>query len=971
MTEKEPKVLTTKEIKKLARPEFEKNPEKFYPTKVFQKWGFTRARCPKCDHYFWRHSEKVEVCGDSSCVGSYTFIGKGCGIGRKGQKLSYEGAWKTFKKSFENAKIPHTAIKRYPVVARWRPDVEYVAAGIYNFQPFCVTGEMDPPANPLIDAQFCLRFNDLDNIGITGRHYSGFNMLGVQVFNKPQKYVYFKEECVEFNLKWLTEELEIDLDEITLIEDVWAGGGNLGPSIEYFVGGLELGNMVFMQYKTHHNGTREPLQVQVIDVGIGLERIPWVVNGSLTSYFDVFPLAIEKLIKMTQAKINYDILKKFAPYSCLLDVDEAEGNVSEIWDSIAKKCNLTKEELLEGISVAKDVFLVCDHTRALLVAIEDGSLPSNVGGASNLRNILRRTFAVCTKRGWMAKMGMDGLMELFQCHKTELTPIMGEFKEYKSFRSIIEIEYKRWLNTDSDSKKKLDRLLKKKKGKLAPEDWLLSITSFGLDPEQIASLTGLKIPDNLYYMIADRYERMVPPPPENLYQLAHLEPTAELWNSLENKFQFEGFKIVQVLENKTDNDKLNIIILDKSLFYPTSGGQMNDTGKVSFVCNKGEKPMEFDVIDVQKNAKSILLFLDKEIPTKDPKSLIGTQVSGSVNEQRRKQLKMHHTATHIVSAAAKKILGPHVWQHGAKKTEKRARLDITHYSTLSFEEERAIENEANRVIQLGLKVNKYDLEKKEAEKKYGFILYQGGIVPENTLRIVEINGIDIEACCGTHVDNTADISLIRIINSRRISDGVLRIYFVAYARALDFTNEESDIVHDLCTQWSCPPKDISQTGKRFFEAFKQNKKKINDMSVSIINLSINSMLKQESKNFICRSNLDYRHLISNVPQFAQQLKELEKSIIFYSQEYIFGLIANTNLDINKLKAIVIGDPKVQKRQKNSSKKISFVMKNKVMAKIKGRKKKVAIQINQISSFGDQKIVQIQKFLLENGFVEFN
>ena len=97
-----------------------------------------------------------------------------------------------------------------------------------------------------------LRFNDLDNIGFTGRHYSGFIMLGIQVFNRPGDFHFWSAECVQFNYRWLTEELGIDPEEITFIEDVWAGGGNLGPSIEYFVGGLELGNMVFMQYDAQH-----------------------------------------------------------------------------------------------------------------------------------------------------------------------------------------------------------------------------------------------------------------------------------------------------------------------------------------------------------------------------------------------------------------------------------------------------------------------------------------------------------------------------------------------------------------------------------------------------------------------------------------------------------------------------------------------------------------------------------------------
>jgi alanyl-tRNA synthetase len=113
------------------------------------------------------------------------------------------------------------------------------------------------------------------------------------VFNKPGEKKFWSDECVEFNYNWLTQGLGIDAAEITFIEDVWAGGGNLGPSIEYFVGGMELGNMVFMQFKTNGDGSRVPLDVQVIDVGIGLERVPWLVNGGATSYMDVFPSALE------------------------------------------------------------------------------------------------------------------------------------------------------------------------------------------------------------------------------------------------------------------------------------------------------------------------------------------------------------------------------------------------------------------------------------------------------------------------------------------------------------------------------------------------------------------------------------------------------------------------------------------------------------------------------------------------------
>jgi len=161
----------------------------------------------------------------------------------------------------------------------------------------------------------------------------------------------------------------------------------------------------------------------------------------------------------------------------------------------------------------------------------------------------------------------------------------------------------------------------------------------------------------------------------------------------------------------------------------------------------------------------------------------------------------HHTGTHIVFSACRKVLGPHVWQHGAKKTTEQAHLDITHYQSLSKDEEKEIENQANRVINSCHDISKSFMNKAEAEKLHGFNLYQGGVVPGNQLRVVDINGIDTEACCGTHADNTAEVGWIKIIKTQRISDGIVRLYFVAHERAIAIMNNEMDIMNNLCETW--------------------------------------------------------------------------------------------------------------------------------------------------------------------------
>ena len=284
--------------------------------------------------------------------------------------------------------------------------MDFVLAGIFCFQPFCVTGELDPPANPLICPQFCVRFNDLDNIGLTGRHYSGFIMLGIQAFNKPGEHKMWKDECVQANYNWLTNHLKVDPNDITFIEDIWAGGGNLGPCIEYFIKGMEIGNMVFMQYKTFHDGTFEELPIKVIDTGIGLDRIPWLLNGSPTSYADTFPIAYEYLTSKLGINMNNDIWQKLGPYSCRLDVDECE-DMEKTWNQIADLVGQPLDVIKKAIEPLRDIFIILDHTRSLLMCITDGALPSNVGGGGNLRNILRRTFAIMKKNDWWSKLSFE------------------------------------------------------------------------------------------------------------------------------------------------------------------------------------------------------------------------------------------------------------------------------------------------------------------------------------------------------------------------------------------------------------------------------------------------------------------------------------------------------------------------------------------------------------------------------------
>lgn len=972
-TKQEIKALSAKEIKALVRPEFEKNPELYYPTKTFEKIGFSRAQCHKCKHFYWRKSEKSTTCGDANCVEKYLFIGKGTGIGRKGQKLSLTDAWNSYKDAMTSARIPCKVVDRYPVVARWRADVDFCAAGIYCFQPYCMTGELDPPANPLIASQFCVRFNDLDNIGVTGRHYSGFMMLGMQVFNKPNDYIFFKDEVVEFNYRWLTEFLEVDPEEITFIEDVWCGGGNLGPCVEYFIGGLEVGNMVFIEYKTYHDGSREKLDVQVVDVGIGLERIPWLINGSSTSYIDVFKHALPFLSQKLQIETQHEIWDKFGPYSSLLNTDETE-DIDKTWIQVANLIGEDVEKVKSAISPIKDLYVILDHTRTLYVILYDGLLPSNVGGGGNVRNIFRRVLALLHKNNWWNKLGIDGLVELCEFHKKDMEEIYGKghFKQYDSLRKILEVEIQKWENTDKKQKEDLKKLLDKKKGELTIDDWILAMQSWGMPADKISEFSGKQIPGNLYYEIATRLEKTVVPTEISLYSTNHLSPTEFLYYADQNKMEFEA-KIVSIYVNmnKESKGKKNIVILDKTSFYPTSGGQQNDTGILNI---NGE---EYEVVNVEKVGNCALHYLNKELIDLDISNAV---VTGKVNYHRRRQLMSHHTGTHIMFASAKKILGPHVWQNGAKKTTEKAHLDITHYQSLTTKEEQEIENEANRIVMDSINISKYFMNKKEAEMNYGFSLYQGGVVPGNSLRIVQIANTDVEACCGTHCDNTAEVGWIKVLKSYKIADGIIRLEYVCFERALEELNQESEIITELCQDWGIEKSAIVKTGNRFFEDFKKYSNKVQKQDTQILNYQMKLVESRPEKLYIQVTDHDtVGFFIANVNEIqAKFLKEQGKGVIFLHKEYIYGLIGNESIfseaDFKLLfdECKIGAEEKAEKEKKKDKKKEEEKEDKKEIkvkeAKIKvnksiGKKKDVVdgiLNFSAIFEFNVPKMIQILK-----------
>jgi alanyl-tRNA synthetase len=746
-------MLTEEEIKKKFKEKAQREPEKHYPVRVLLEEGFTRRRCKKCGSYFWAWGDR-EVCGEPDCEGGYTFIGDTPAR----EKMDYIQTWKKFARLFK--RMGYTPIPRYPVVARWRDDAEFVQASIYDFQPYCVTGEVDPPANPLVVPQFCLRFNDTDNVGITGRHYTGFVMIGQHAFERPQNYA--PEEYLEHIYQWLVRGMKIPKEELQFHEDAWAGGGNMGPSIEYFSRGLEIGNQVYMQYDIK-SGTPRELEIKVLDMGMGQERPAWFTCATETSYEAVFPTVVKRLYRKTGVSPDQELLKRFLPYSGLLSIDEGGG---EKWERVARDLGLSTRELRAEILPLAAIYSIGDHARSLLLALSDGALPSNVGGGYNLRVLLRRSLDFISKYGWDISLG-----ELCEEHARYLRPQYPELEEnLQEVREILEVEERKYGVTKVKSRRTVRRL----RGKKVSLNKLIELyDSNGISPEMLVE-EGLpvEVPPDFYIRVAERHEKKEHPAQTKKkvdLDLSGVKKTMVLYYDDYARLDFQA-RVLKILKDR-------YIILDRTAFYPTSGGQLHDIGELN-----GSR-----VVDVFKQGNIIVHVVE------NPSFKEAETVRGKIDPKRREQLARHHTATHILNGVSRELLGEHIWQAGAEKTLDKARLDITHYESLPQEVLDKIETRAREVITKNLKVESRIYPRDEAEAKFGFRLYQGGAVPGKELRVVKIDDLDVEACGGTHLHRTGEVGALKLIGSTKIQDGVVRLEYVAGEAAMEYMRREREI----------------------------------------------------------------------------------------------------------------------------------------------------------------------------------
>jgi alanyl-tRNA synthetase len=506
---------------------------------------------------------------------------------------------------------------------------------------------------------------------------------------------------------------------------------------------------------------------------------------------------------------------------------------NENWEKIANKMGLDPKKLQRLVDPIVNVFAVTDHTKNLAFLLAEGVVPSNVREGYLTRLLIRRTHRLLSKFSIADKM--QELVDMQIMFWSKDFPNLKEMREEILELLSIEIEkYGETLARGFEITKRFVRELRIKGNKNFPLEKLVDLyDSHGLSPEVVSEIIEaeggeVNVPDNFYNYVAVRHtgERKIKSSSKKI-----VEPDIEIPNQLRTRTLFYENAYLKEFEAKVLFASNNCVVLDKTAFYPEGGGQPADYGYLEF---KGKRSQVTDVI---KNGNAIIHVLKGQIPKEsDP-------IRGVIDWERRINLMRHHTGTHIINSAARQTLGNHVWQAGAQKSVDKTRLDISHPRRLTIKEIEKIETLANKTVMKNLPVDNIWISREEAEKRYGFRLYQGGVVPGREIRIVKTNDEDVEACGGTHCKTTGEVGFIKIISTERIQDGVERIIFSTGIPALKNVQKIEKRMSNIAGLLMVPKDKTERTLTRIVDEWKKFRHEKKQLEIELSKFMAKEYLK--------------------------------------------------------------------------------------------------------------------------------
>ena len=821
---------------------------------VFHDNGYVRKQCRVTELWFWTCDSARETCGDTP-EDEYTFIGAPLieGFNQRGKALK-DAMREAFIGFFVDR--DHARIDPYPVLARWRDDIHLTIASIADFQPHVTSGAVQPPANPLAVSQPCIRLTDVDAVGRSGRHLTTFEMMAHHVFNRPEEGVeiYWMEQCVEHCHRMLTETFGIDSSEITYVENPWCGGGNAGAAVEVIVGGLELATLVFMDMEEHSEGEIElkgdryrTMPLQIIDTGYGLERFCWAAAGTPTIYEAIYPETVAWLKELSGFESvanqwpSLDLDRLLSEMSRLNGIMNIEAGVDG-----EKLVNIFLKRLAErGVEVSSEqfssiteplanIYAIPDHLHALCNMLGDGLVPSNAKAGYLARMLARRVLRM------RDELNIDVPLADLATHHLDVN-LGGHLNKQtrNGLLTILALEEERYAEMLRKGGNVIQTQLKSlpRDATDIPDEHLFTLNdSHGLAPDMAITLAraagwgAVSLRTGFSAEMAERHARLAKEAAKastaggHVLNVSSHPATLPLYYESVYDSTFEADLLATLPANgHGPKGATHVVVLASTLFYPEGGGQEGDRGQLQ------QDDVVVSVLDTQKVGDVIVHFTDGPLE--------GTNaVTGRLDWKRRKQLMDHHTAVHIVGGAARRLLGPHIFQAGSNLTAESGRLDITHYHRLTRADLDAMEDMANAVLSEVRATEKSELNRRDADLVHGFDLYQGGAPKGDSIRILKIADHDIQACGGTHHDEPGQMGSIRIVRSSAVQDGVERLHIVAGEAALAYARSQDELVRLSSEVFGVHADDLPKAAARFFSEWKDQRKLIEQLESEIVRL---------------------------------------------------------------------------------------------------------------------------------------
>ena len=825
--------------------------------------GFVRKKCKVTDLYFWTRDPSRETSGDT-VEDEYTFIGTPLipGFEERGRPLK-DRMREAFLSYFEEH--GHTRVEPYTVVARWRDDIHLTIASIAAFQPHVTNGSVPPPANPLTISQPCIRLTDVAAVGRSGRHLTTFEMMAHHCFNRPKEgdVAYWIDECIRFCDDLFVNHLKIPENQITYVENPWAGGGNAGPAVEVIVGGLELATLVFMNLEEHPDGDVEvkgeryrEMDLQIIDTGYGLERFCWAAAGTPTIYEAIYPDTVAWLRELSGFDANLasmggidseQLLGELSRLAGILNIDVGT-DVNALYDKLVERLNSRGIEIgladLKAITEPLSaIYAIPDHLHALCNMLGDGLVPSNVKAGYLARMLARRTLKL------RDDLGIDISLAELGAHHLDINLDGSNFSQSREgILTILELEevrYREMLRAGEAAVKTALQNVPQESESLDDEMLFHLSETRGLQPDMVVEIakrlgwSNLTVRVGLAADMAARHASLAKgaasanTAPSILAEDFPATIPEFYDDTSQTTFSATVLACIELSKSQVESLDLSVevtgipshaVVLDRTLFYPEGGGQLGDQGTLV----NGSAVNVLDTRGEVGGGGQIILHLTDGAVTGG--------VTGHLNEGRRRQLMDHHTAVHIVGGSTRAILGPHIWQAGSNKGERYARLDVTHYQRLTRDDLDAIEDHANSIISENPAVEKLVLDRAEADGRFGFSLYQGGPPKHQQIRVIKIGEHDVQACGGTHHDSAGSVGEVSIIRSSAVQDGVERLQIVAGETAREHTRQQERLLSAASDVLGVQPDELPASVQRFFDEWKSQQKEIEALKGEITRL---------------------------------------------------------------------------------------------------------------------------------------